>query len=119
MPRPITIDLLRACGSCAAPLNRFAELFPAGVVPTIELAERHAHDFTLGGWQITAARLLSKQGRAAFGRAVTAAVRRLDGSFWNTRSSLPDDSPRWPAIDSEFARCCAVAFAQIWTAENP
>lgn len=65
MTRKITARLLESYGACAKQVQLFREIFPRGIVPTLELAEHYASTFAWG-WAVE--HLLPAPARAEYER---------------------------------------------------
>jgi hypothetical protein len=83
----ITSELLRAKGACEIQVEKFDKLFPDGVVPTRELALKHASDF---GWFWAAENLLTAEGSRAFSEAMAPLLKAYGGVWWSLRKAYDE-----------------------------
>ena len=131
MKKKLTLSALK--GACVEQRTLFKKLFPNGVVPTVELAEKHASDFC---WDWAAGHLLSAPARAKYDRVtasawaeydrVTASVRaKYDRVTASARAEYDRvTASAWAEYDrvtasawAEYNRVTAVAFVTLWNKE--
>ena len=97
----VTKALLKRLGACKAQREKFAELFPRGVVVTEALCVEHAQEFN---WDWAANHLLSPEAWAEYNR-----VRALAWAEYN-RVMAP--------AKAEYDRVAALAFGRLAEAEK-
>ena len=127
MPRKITAELLAELGACEDIVKLFRELFPDGVIPTVDLCVKHAATFD---WVWAAGNLLQEPFRANYMAAertrgaahietILALIPVHDGPILPFR--VPYDSPLIPIIAAKLAAYNAAqarAFAEAFIAQS-
>jgi cyclopropane fatty-acyl-phospholipid synthase-like methyltransferase len=97
MSKLITVETLRRLHACTDQVKKFAELFPNGVEPTLELCVKHAADFD---WSWAACNLLTASARAQYDAACASAWAQYDAAC----------ASAW----AQYSPACAAAFYKAW-----
>jgi len=106
----LTLSALK--GACVEQRTLFKKLFPNGVVPTVELAEKHASVFD---WNWAAEHLLSAPAWAEYDRVTAPAWAK----YIQVAISAQADYFQVTALArAEYIRVTAVTFVTLWNKEN-